>query len=106
MTDVLTPVAAGVRAALNYVTDTGEKPVSETGGADGLMRTYRASFEPHIVTIEDGRPRRAEFSLDVSGFELADHTTKVKDFFDAEELARVYYPEAAALIAARSGAKR
>lgn len=104
MTDSLTETS--LRARLNYLVDTGEKPVSETGGPDGLMRTYRASFEPHVVLVENGRSRRAEFSLDTSGFELADHPTAVNDFFDPDELVRVYYPEAAALIAEKSGAKR
>ena len=109
MTDTLTiapknATPTTVRASLNYVTDTGEKPVSETGGADGLVRTYRASLAPHLVTIHNGR--LTDYALDTTGFELTDHPTKVKDFFDPEELAAVYYPEAAALIAAKSGAAR
>jgi hypothetical protein len=98
--------AAGVQATINYAVDTGEKPVSETGGADGLTRTYRARFEPRTVTIANGRPRRGDFHLDEAGFELADHPTAMADFFDPDELARVYYPEAAALIRRVSGAER
>jgi hypothetical protein len=108
MTDTLTHAAAAetIRATVNYSIDTGEKPVSETGGPDGLTRTYRASFEPVTVTIANGRPRRREFRLDTTGFELADHPTAVSDFFDPDEIARVYYPEAAALIRQVSGAAR
>ena len=103
-TQALAPDA--VTAVVNYSIDTGEKPVSETGGPDGLTRTYRAAFAPTTVTITNGRPRRAQYRLDECGFELADHPTAMKDFFDAEELAAVYYPEAAALIARASGAAR
>ena len=105
MTDVLA-TAATVRATVNYAVDTGEKPVSETGGADGLVRTYRARFEPHTVTIANGGPRRGDYRLHQAGFQLADHPTAMTDFFDPEALARVYYPEAAALIAQVSGAAR
>lgn len=108
MSDTLTHAAQAetVTAVVNYSIDTGEKPVSETGGPDGLIRTYRAQFQPVSVTIANGRPRRAQYRLDECGFQLADHPTAMKDFFDPEELAAVYYPEAAALIAAVSGAAR
>jgi hypothetical protein len=95
-----------VTAVVNYSRDTGEKPVSETGGPDGLTRTYRAAFEPRTVTITNGRPHRSEYRLDECGFQLADHPTAMTDFFDPDELAAVYYPEAAALIARLSGAAR
>jgi len=36
-----TTQTASVQATINYAVDTGEKPVSETGGADGLVRTYQ-----------------------------------------------------------------
>src|ERR1700722_11927636 len=108
MSETLTRTAAtaGVQAIINYAVDTGEKPVSETGGADGLVRVYRAQFEPRTVTIENARPRRGDIHLDEAGYELADHPTAMADFFDRDELARVYYPEAAALIAQVSGAER
>ena len=40
------------------------------------------------------------------GFELVDHDTRMKDFFDAEELKSVYYPECEQLVKERSGAYR
>jgi hypothetical protein len=58
------------------------------------------------MPIRDARSERASHSLDTTGFLLADHPTRVKDFFDADELKAVYYSEAAALIAAHSGAAR
>jgi hypothetical protein len=44
--------------------------------------------------------------LERNGFELVEHRTAVKSFFDPEELESVYYPEVVALIKARSGAAR
>lgn len=95
-----------VEADLNYSIRSGEKPVSETYGRDGLERRYTGRFEKHRVRIADARPLRDSFSLDANGFELVDHPTRMKDFFDANELREVYYAEMRALIAARSGAKR
>jgi hypothetical protein len=95
-----------VDAALSYIVDTGIKPVNETHGPGGMMRTESAKFERHIVPIRDGRPLREGLSLDTSGFVLADQVTAMKNFFDREELHRVYYREMEELIAAHSGASR
>jgi hypothetical protein len=99
-------VDAAVRGELNYLIRTGEKPVNETfgPGPGGLMRNWSGTIDPHTVPIRDGRAER--FSLDTNGFELVGHPTKMQNFFDAEELARVYYPEMQALIAAKIGASR
>ncbi|HWA62778.1 MAG TPA: CmcJ/NvfI family oxidoreductase [Caulobacteraceae bacterium] len=91
---------------MNYAVDTGEKPVNETGGQDGLMRRTTGRYELHPVRIENGRPLRGALSLDVEGFELVDHPTAVKAFADPDELRAVYYPEMERLIAGRTGAKR
>ena len=94
-----------VNAALNYIFDTGVKPVAESYGPGiGLLRHNTSTFDPQIVPIHDGRQER--FSLDTSGFALVDHPTAVKDFYDADELRTVYYPEMEQLIAGQSGAAR
>jgi hypothetical protein len=100
--------AATVHAGLNYIVDNGIKPVNETygPGPGGLMRKTTGTFARHDVAIRDARGDRAQHSLDTTGFLLADHPTRVKDFFDVHDLKRVYYPEAEALIAAHSGACR
>lgn len=95
-----------VRATLNYIVDTGTKPVAETYGKDGLERRNSASFAPQAVTIHDGRPLRSRFTLDETSFELVDHATAMGDFHDPDALKSIYYPESAALIAARTGAAR
>jgi hypothetical protein len=96
-----------VHATLNYILDTGVKPVAESYGPGiGLLRRNTSSFDPQIVPIHDGRRERESFSLDTSGFALVDHPTAVWDFYDAGELRAVYYPEMERLIAAQSGAVR
>ena len=98
--------SSAIRASLNYIVDTGVKPVNETYGPGGLLRIQSARFERCEVPIVDGRPMRESFGLDSSGFELVDHPTAVKNFLDADELKSVYYPEMERLIAAESGARR
>ena len=97
---------AFVEAELNYAVATGEKPVSETFGKDGLERRYTGKYEKARVRIADARPLAQSLSLDAQGFEFVAHKTAMKDFFDADERVKVYYAEMRALIAARTGASR
>ena len=98
--------ARTVEASVNYLIDTGVKPVNETGAGDVRVIRHSGPHDARIVTIHDGRPQRASFHLDDAGFELADHPTRMRNFHDPDELAAVYYPEMQRLIADRSGASR
>ena len=98
--------ARTVEAPVNYLIDTGVKPVNETGGGDVRVIRHTGRHDRRTVAIHDGRQGGASFHLDEAGFELADHPTRMSDFYDAEELTRVYYPEMQRLIAERSGARR
>jgi len=62
--------------------------------------------EPHTVPIYDMRPITSEIGLDRQGFELFEQRTAVRDFWDEDELRRVYYPEAERFIAEATGASR
>jgi hypothetical protein len=95
-----------VMAELAYTIDTGEKPVNETFGPNNIHRREVGLQEKRAVEIRNGRPQAAEFDLDVHGFAFRDHRTAVRDFFDAEELKRVYYPEIERLVREVSGAVR
>src|SRR5205085_3215614 len=46
------------------------------------------------------------FALEQDGFRFVSHDTKVADFFNEDEIRRVYYPEMENLIKAQSGAAR
>src|SRR5260221_8057799 len=101
------PAEAGiVQAQMSYSVWTGVKPVNETGGPDGLMRRPPGTYQQPPVSIVDGRRAPAASGLDLSGFELTEHPTRMRDFFNREELASVYYAEMEQLIAQRSGARR
>src|SRR5262249_56623952 len=75
-----------VHAALNYIVNDGIKPVNETygPGPGGLMRKTSGTFARHVMPIHDARADRASHCLDTTGFVLADHPTRVRDFFDAD----------------------
>ena len=92
-------------AEIVYTVDTGEKLVNETFGPNNIRRRTSGMEERHRVDIANGREAR-DLALDKNGFVLLEHRTAVRDFFDAEELKRVYYPEVEALIKEVSGASR
>src|SRR3954465_14500824 len=93
-----------MQAHISYTADTGEALVNETFGPNNIRRRSSGTGELHAVEISNGRA--ADLSLEQNGFELVEHRTAVKNFFDPDELKSVYYPELERLIAARSGASR
>jgi hypothetical protein len=96
-----------IEATLSYFVDTAEMPVTlvgEPGGSD--RRVGGGASEPHRVILRNGRPHADDFALERNGFRFVRHVTKVVDFFDQDEIRRVYYPEMEALVKAESGAAR
>ncbi|MEI9885883.1 MAG: CmcJ/NvfI family oxidoreductase [Rhizomicrobium sp.] len=61
-------------------------------------------YEPHTVTVRDARSIADRFTLDKNGFQLFPHRSAVKDFFDKEEVDRVYPGEVAEAVKAFTGA--
>ena len=94
-----------ITAPINYAVITGEKLVNETFGPDSIRRRTTGSYEQQQMQVRNGRTVK-DLSLDRNGFVLVDHPTAMKDFFDPEELERVYYAEAIALVKRVSGASR
>ncbi|KAH2810475.1 hypothetical protein KXV85_005514, partial [Aspergillus fumigatus] len=62
--------------------------------------------EPHNVPVFDARPIVADLSLDREGFALVRHPTVVKDFYDDQEVRKVYYPAVEAFLRATLNADR
>src|SRR5260370_18142238 len=63
-------------------------------------------YEPHTMQIHSLRPLQSELDLDVQGFALVEQRSAVRDFWDDDEVRRVYYPEAERFIAEHTGASR
>jgi hypothetical protein len=95
-----------VRATVQFTVDTGETPVSlvqEAGhGSDRRSGTY----EEREITIHNGRPIADRLDLDRQGFILMNYPTAVKDFYDGDDVRRVYYPEMERLVRQATGASR
>jgi hypothetical protein len=66
----------------------------------------RSNTRFYDVQIEDARPLQASgaLDLDTNGFVLMPHATQVRDFGDAAEIRRTYYPEVKALLRQLTGA--
>jgi hypothetical protein len=95
-----------IQATVNYIDNNGEKLFTYTGGPGSLDVRTGGTVDPHVVTIRNARRAGDKFALDRDGFRFVRHDTKVADFFDENEIRRVYYPEMEALVKAESGAKR
>lgn len=62
--------------------------------------------EEHAMHIEDMRPHLGELALERNGFVLIRHRSFVKNFYDADEVRRVYYPEVIELVKQLTGAEK
>jgi len=97
---------AQVAASLNYFIALQDKPYSYTFDPPlGVLQT-NVGYRAHPVVIHNLRPIATELSLDVQGFLWMTQPSAVRNFHDVDELRRVYYPEAQALLQAATGSSR
>ena len=82
-----------IQADLNYLIPTGAKPVSYAYAPPSGAPWSTVESETHPSEIYNLRPVASEFSLDSAGFQLARHRSAVENFWDEDEILRVYYPE-------------
>ena len=95
-----------VKAELNYLAPTRERPRTYTFEPPaGGLRTNIIN-DPHDVAIIDARRVLVDLSLDEEGFGLVQHISDVRNFYDDEEVRRIYYPEAKALLQRLTSADR
>ena len=95
-----------VEAPMNYLVDSGEKPVSYTYEPPPGVPARTGKVEKQTITIINGRSVADQITLDNQGFMLTPHRTAVRDFYEAEEVRRVYYPEVERLLKEITGAAR
>ncbi len=95
-----------VEAELNYLVPMAERPrYYAYEPAPGEPRA-NMMHEAHTVPIHDMRPIQSEIGLDSVGFALVEQRSGVRDFWDDDEVRRVYYPEAERFIAEATSASR
>jgi hypothetical protein len=96
-----------LNATLSYFVDTKEMPVSLVGApGESDKRVGGGDSEPHRVTLQNGRLHAGGFAFEKNGFRFVEHASRVTNFYDEDEIRRVYYPEMEALVKQESGAKR
>ena len=99
-------VLGAVEAELNYLLPTTERPRSYTFEPPPGEPWNTALPEPHAVTIRNARPILDSVDLDREGFDLLEHQSAVKNFYDDAEVRAVYYSEAAQALTQVTGADR
>jgi hypothetical protein len=97
---------ATVTVEIPYTVETGENLVNETFGPNNIRRRKTGTHELKPMPINNGRLCSDQLSLEENGFIFVEHKTKVRDFFDTQELQTVYYPEVEQLIKRTAGAAR
>ena len=95
-----------VVAELNYLHPMAERPRNYAYEPPAGVPRSNTVPEAHALSIHDMRAIASEISVDRQGFALLRHESAVRDFWDADEVREVYYPEAEAAIAAATGAAR
>ncbi|HWA44060.1 MAG TPA: CmcJ/NvfI family oxidoreductase [Hypericibacter adhaerens] len=93
-------------ATLHYTKRGPEKPVYYNVDPPAGVPRWNGIDDPQEVRIEDARGRESEFTLDRNGFALIKAPTAVADFYDPDEVSRVYYPEVERLLREKLGASR
>lgn len=95
-----------LQVAINYVVDDGQKVINVPSTPDGEKSHSVGAYEHHTVPVTDARDRAADLSLDVEGFALVHHDTRMENFYDSDEVERVYNREMEELIKRETGAKK
>lgn len=101
-----TLVPGEIEAALNYLAPGIEHPFVYAQEPPPGMPRRNIAFEGHSVVIRNARPLAPRLSLDREGFTLRRDATSVVDFYNDEEVRRVYYPEVERLVREATGAAK
>ena len=91
-----------VRARINYLGAMEAKPLfhAQDHGRDNI------SYDPHEMTIVDGRTLAEAPSLDREGLQLVQHRTTITDLRDQEAVNRLYGAEIERLLTEMTGASK
>lgn len=99
-------ILSSVEAELNYLAPTSSKPRTYTYDPPAGVPQTTVVNDPHKVEIRDARPIASTISLDVEGFGVLQHRSRVSGFDDEDEIRTIYYPETADLLKDVTGADR
>ena len=95
-----------IDAQLNYLAPMADRPRNYTFDPPPGVPRSNSEHEAHTVAIHDVRPVIGDVALDREGFAVLQQQSAVHDFWDEDELRKVYYPEAERAIAEATGASK
>jgi hypothetical protein len=81
---------AHVEATLNYLAPMTERPRNYTYDPPPGVPRSNSTHEPHLVPVHDARAVESDISLDREGFAVLHYKSAVKNFWDEDEVRRVY----------------
>jgi hypothetical protein len=93
-----------VSGVLNYLADKDQRPVSYNFKPPEGVPAQSGAYSKYTVTIHSARPKLSELSLDREGFAVTRQQSAVANFYDADEVRRVYYPEVEQMVREFTGA--
>jgi hypothetical protein len=91
---------------LHYLKRGAEKPTRYVEEPPPGVPAWNGIDDPRQIVVEDARGHESEFTLDRNGFALVRAPSRVADFYSAEEVERVYYPEVERLLRDTLGVER
>jgi hypothetical protein len=95
-----------VEAVMNYIAPMAVRPRNYTFEPPAGVPRSNITSEPHKLSVRSMRPIADRVSLDANGFALINAKSAVRDFFDDEEVRRIYYPEVERAVKQATGADR
>ena len=93
-----------VEANLKFIVPQQTKPFFESSEYTGSVPKIHFKTEYKSVEILDIRDKKDQFQFEKNGFELLDHKTTVKDFYNHNEVKNVYAKELKNLLIKRFNA--
>jgi hypothetical protein len=95
-----------VEAPINYLEPSSEKPVTYLYEPPAGVPIRSARITKQWMKVRNGRLAANELALDRQGFNFVRQHSRVANFYDTEEVTRVYYPEVEQLLKDATGAVR
>jgi hypothetical protein len=95
-----------IEAPVNYLDESAEKPVTYLYEPPAGVPIRSSRTTKQWMKIRNGRLAINKLTLDRQGFAFVRHRTQVSNFYDPEEVTRVYYPEVEQLLKQATGALR
>jgi hypothetical protein len=93
-----------ISGVLNYLADKEQRPVSYNFKPPPGVPARTGTYAKFTVPIHSARAIMSELSLDIQGFAVTRQQSAVANFYDADEVRRVYYPEVERMVREFTGA--